>query len=89
MNDINVVQQFTYSFRRPDDWTDEQWAAFCAPPAAPPWTLLDDLASVLETSYELADDALRTIRDAGYVLARPDQLKDGEVPYRWDGEVSK
>ena len=86
MTDHNYTQAFTWTIQRPSGWTDEQWAAFTVLPEPTPWTLRDDLASALETSYRLADDALRAIRDAGYVIARPDQLRAGEQPYAWNDE---
>lgn len=86
MSDYNYSHVFEWTIKRPADWTDEQWAAFTEPPEPKLWTLRDDLANALETSYRLADDALRTIREAGYVIARPDQLHADETPYPWDDE---
>jgi hypothetical protein len=80
--DRNYFQEIVFTIDRPPGTTDEQWAAFCKPPERPPWSLRDDLASALETSYRLADDALRTIREAGYVIVP----KDGGDPIPWNDE---
>jgi hypothetical protein len=84
--DRNVTQEFTYTFKRPPGISKEAWLEAMKPPEPKPWTLRDDLAAALETSYRLADDALRAIREAGYVIARPDQLHADEEPLRWNDE---
>jgi hypothetical protein len=80
--DRNYAQRIVFTYDRHPDTTDEEWAAACAPKEPEPWSLRDDLASALETSYRLADDALRAIREAGYVIVP----KDGGDPIPWNDE---